>query len=167
MYVKVGYHTLELIMAETSRDIETSPDIDGIEDRRKFLAICGKFAVVTPPSITVLLSTSLTSDAIAASGLGSSGGHGGLSDDGRNHRGFFDGMFESRSHDRDESGGGGGGGGGGSGGGGSGGGGSDGGRSKGGRFAGDKSEGGGGRGDHDGGGSDDRKLRGHRVSRND
>jgi len=36
-------------------------------DRRKFLATCGKFAVVTPPSITMLLSTSLTSDAIAAS----------------------------------------------------------------------------------------------------
>jgi len=38
------------------------------EDRRKFLATCGKFAVVTPPAITLLLSTSLTSDAIAASG---------------------------------------------------------------------------------------------------
>jgi len=37
-------------------------------DRRKFLATCGKFAVVTPPAITMLLSTSLTSDAITASG---------------------------------------------------------------------------------------------------
>src|SRR3954451_7628233 len=40
---------------------------DEDEDRRKFLATCGKFAVVTPPAITMLLSTSLTSDAIAAS----------------------------------------------------------------------------------------------------
>jgi len=37
-------------------------------DRRKFLAACGKFAVVTPPAITLLLSTSLNSTAIAHSG---------------------------------------------------------------------------------------------------
>ena len=41
------------------------------DDRRKFLAACGKFAVVTPPALTVLLSTSLNSDAIAGSGGGS------------------------------------------------------------------------------------------------
>ena len=39
-------------------------------DRRKFLATCGKFAVVTPPAITMLLSTSLTSTAIAGSNYG-------------------------------------------------------------------------------------------------
>jgi hypothetical protein len=38
------------------------------EDRRKFLASCGKFAVVTPPAVTLLLSTSLHSSAIAHSG---------------------------------------------------------------------------------------------------
>lgn len=38
------------------------------EDRRKFLASCGKFAAVTPPAITMLLSTSLNSEAIARSG---------------------------------------------------------------------------------------------------
>lgn len=38
------------------------------EDRRKFLASCGKFAVVTPPAIAMLLSTSLTTTAIAHSG---------------------------------------------------------------------------------------------------
>ena len=38
------------------------------EDRRKFLASCGRFAAVTPPAITLLLSTSLTSSASAASG---------------------------------------------------------------------------------------------------
>ena len=37
------------------------------EDRRKFLASCGKFAAVTPPAITMLLSTSLSSEAVAAS----------------------------------------------------------------------------------------------------
>jgi hypothetical protein len=47
------------------------------DDRRKFLAACGKFAIVTPPALTVLLSTSLTSEAIAKSGSGgSSGGSG-------------------------------------------------------------------------------------------
>ena len=38
------------------------------EDRRKFLKARGKFAAVTPPAITMLLSTSLNSDAIAHSG---------------------------------------------------------------------------------------------------
>lgn len=46
-------------------------------DRREFLKTCGSFAAVTPPAVTMLLSTSLTSDAIAASGSGSSGGKGG------------------------------------------------------------------------------------------
>jgi len=40
---------------------------DQDEDRRKFLATCGRFAAVTPPAITLLLSTSLTSNAITAS----------------------------------------------------------------------------------------------------
>ena len=42
-------------------------------DRRKFLAACGRFAVVTPPAVTLLLSTSLHSDAIARSGSGDGG----------------------------------------------------------------------------------------------
>jgi hypothetical protein len=37
-------------------------------DRRRFLAACGKFAAVTPPAITLLLSTSLNSAAVAHSG---------------------------------------------------------------------------------------------------
>ncbi|ABE63763.1 hypothetical protein Nham_3013 [Nitrobacter hamburgensis X14] len=41
---------------------------EAYEDRRKFLATCGKFAIVTPPAITLLLSTSLHSQAIAMSG---------------------------------------------------------------------------------------------------
>jgi hypothetical protein len=56
----------------------SAPKTNADEDRRKFLAACGKFAVVTPPAITVLLSTSLTSTAVAQSGGRSSdGGHGG------------------------------------------------------------------------------------------
>ncbi|MEY9164808.1 hypothetical protein ABIE78_002927 [Sinorhizobium fredii] len=45
------------------------------EDRREFLKKCGRFAVVTPPAVTMLLSTSLTSNAIAASGGGGGGSH--------------------------------------------------------------------------------------------
>lgn len=40
------------------------------EDRRAFLKVCGRFAAVTPPAVTMLLSTSLTSNAIARSGAG-------------------------------------------------------------------------------------------------
>ena len=48
-----------------------------IDDRRKFLAAAGRFAAITPPAITMLLSTSLTSDAIASSGnWGGKGGKG-------------------------------------------------------------------------------------------
>ncbi|MHB0768955.1 hypothetical protein [Bradyrhizobium sp. 5.13L] len=43
------------------------PDTEN-EDRREFLKSCGKFAAVTPPAMTLLLSTSLTSTAIASSG---------------------------------------------------------------------------------------------------
>ena len=45
-----------------------------VEDRRNFLKTAGRFAAVTPPAITLLLSTSLTSDAIAHSGAGGRGG---------------------------------------------------------------------------------------------
>lgn len=40
------------------------------DDRREFLKTCGRFAVVTLPAIPALLSTSLTSAAIAKSGGG-------------------------------------------------------------------------------------------------
>lgn len=42
-------------------------------DRRKFLSTAGKFAVVVPPTMTVLLSTSMSSPAIAASTKGNNG----------------------------------------------------------------------------------------------
>jgi len=46
------------------------------EDRRHFLKACGRFAAVTPPAVTILLSTSLTSGAIANSGGGKIKVHG-------------------------------------------------------------------------------------------
>jgi hypothetical protein len=51
---------------EDQSPLNTGTALD--DDRRKFLAACGKFAVVTPPALTVLLSTSLNSKAIAYSG---------------------------------------------------------------------------------------------------
>lgn len=46
-------------------------------DRRAFLQSAGRFAATVPPAMTVMLSTSLTSEAIAKStGHGEGGGHG-------------------------------------------------------------------------------------------
>ena len=61
---------------------DQSPDVSADEDRRRFLAACGKFAAVTPPAITVLLSTSLNSTAIARSGGKGSNGYGNGGGDG-------------------------------------------------------------------------------------
>jgi hypothetical protein len=71
------------------------------DDRRKFLATCGQFAIVTPPALTVLLSTSLNSEAIAKSG-----GHvdrdGGDRDRGdRGHRDHRDRDRDGGRRDRD------------------------------------------------------------------
>jgi hypothetical protein len=54
-------------------------------DRRAFLAKAGKFAAVTPPVMTMLLSTSLTSPAIAASGSQGAGNNGHHSGNNGNH----------------------------------------------------------------------------------
>lgn len=60
------------------------------KDRREFLASCGRFAAVTPPALTLLLSTSLKTEAIARSGGDMGwGGHdhdGGRHDHHRNDR---------------------------------------------------------------------------------
>jgi hypothetical protein len=37
------------------------------EDRRNFLKSCGRFAATVPPAMTIMLATSLTSNAIAKS----------------------------------------------------------------------------------------------------
>jgi hypothetical protein len=68
---------------DNNSEIDTSLD----SDRRQFLAACGKFAVVTPPAVTLLLSTSLNSEAIAKSGGGGGGGNGGGG--GHQHPGDF------------------------------------------------------------------------------
>jgi hypothetical protein len=65
------------------------------DDRRKFLASCGRFAVVTPPALTVLLSTSLNSEAIAHSGGRSDGDR----DRGDRDRGHRDWEHGHRDHD--------------------------------------------------------------------
>ena len=46
-------------------------DLEMLEARRRFLATCGKFAVITPPAMTVLLSSTAQNYAVAASGNGS------------------------------------------------------------------------------------------------
>ena len=43
-------------------------DDSQLESRRKFLAKCGKFAIVTPPAITLMLAASRQNFAVAASG---------------------------------------------------------------------------------------------------
>jgi hypothetical protein len=55
---------------------------DADSDRRAFLSALGRFSVVTPPAITLLLSTSLTSQAIAASGGKGNNGYGNGGGDG-------------------------------------------------------------------------------------
>jgi hypothetical protein len=60
-------------------------DKDEDEDRREFLKTCGRFVAVTPPAMTLLLSTSLTSRAIARSG-----GRDGRGNDDNRGRSFFD-----------------------------------------------------------------------------
>jgi hypothetical protein len=63
---------MEAAMDESNKDIMGSGD----EDRRDFLKSCGRFALTVPPVMTVLLSTSLSSPAIAKSTGGGGGGHG-------------------------------------------------------------------------------------------
>jgi hypothetical protein len=53
---------------------QDSPRTDA--DRRAFLQTAGKIAVVVPPAMTVLLSTGMSSPAIAASGSTSGSGEG-------------------------------------------------------------------------------------------
>lgn len=64
------------------------------DDRREFLKTCGRFAVVTPPAMTILLSTSLTSNAIANSGAGVVNEHHEHHEDHEHHE-------EHEHHDRD------------------------------------------------------------------
>lgn len=50
---------------DPERDDANAPEADA--DRRNFIRTAGKFALVAPPAITILLSTSLNSNAITLS----------------------------------------------------------------------------------------------------
>ena len=50
-------------MPSDPQSVQTPPP-DG-DDRRNFLKNCGRFALTVPPAMTILLSTSLSSPAIA------------------------------------------------------------------------------------------------------
>ncbi len=67
-------------------------DLNSITDlaRRDFVAKCGKFAAVTPPAVTYLLSTTLSSGAIAASSKGNNGFGNGSGDGVPGNSGFQD-----------------------------------------------------------------------------
>jgi hypothetical protein len=54
-------------MTHADQPVPNEPGTPVDDDRRKFLAACSKFAVITPPALTVMLSTSLSSKAIASS----------------------------------------------------------------------------------------------------
>jgi hypothetical protein len=84
-------------MAPPTREPAHRSEMPLDDDRRKFLATCGQFAVVTPPALTVLLSTSLNSEAIAYSG----GRRDGDRDRGDRDRGHGDREHRHRDHDRD------------------------------------------------------------------
>jgi hypothetical protein len=51
--------------------VDKNRESDMLEARRQFLAKCGKFAVITPPVMTVLLASTAQNYAVAASGNGS------------------------------------------------------------------------------------------------
>ncbi|MHB1217292.1 MAG: hypothetical protein ACYC1L_03730 [Alphaproteobacteria bacterium] len=53
-----------------------TPEDAAIAARRRFLANCGKFAIVTPPVVSLMLSASHRSYANAGSGGGGGRGHG-------------------------------------------------------------------------------------------
>ncbi|WP_423601898.1 hypothetical protein [Sphingomonas sp. MS122] len=60
-------------MENSNEELATSND-----DRRDFLKSCGRFALTVPPVMTVLLSTSLSSPAIAKSTGGGGRGNNGV-----------------------------------------------------------------------------------------
>jgi len=55
---------------------QDAPDLtDASQARRRFLAACGKFALATPPAISLMLAGSERNYATAASGGSSGGSH--------------------------------------------------------------------------------------------
>jgi len=51
--------------------MDKNKESDMLEARRRFLVKCGKFAVITPPAMTVLLASTAQNYAVASSGGGS------------------------------------------------------------------------------------------------
>ncbi len=62
--------------SESVKKDVTSVENDVMGARRQFLARCGKFAVATPPAISLLLAASRANYAVASSGGVRSGGGG-------------------------------------------------------------------------------------------
>jgi len=54
------------------RNDDKDSEAESLDARRRFLAACGKFAIITPPAMTVLLSSTAQNYAVAASGNGGS-----------------------------------------------------------------------------------------------
>jgi hypothetical protein len=74
---------LELSNGGNQMDQYSSSTRKSEADRRNFLKSCGRFAATVPPAMTVMLATSLNSNAIAKStGAGDSGVHTGGGDSG-------------------------------------------------------------------------------------
>lgn len=69
------------------------------EARRRFLAKCGKFAVITPPVVTLMLTATHGNYAAAHSGFHGGGGHGHGHGHGHHHgRGRGDGHGRGGRH---------------------------------------------------------------------
>ena len=85
-----------------------SPDDAAVAARRRFLANCGKFAIVTPPVVSLMLSASRRSYANAGSGGHHGGGghsHGHGHGHGHGNNGFGNGGHDGvpgHSHHEDD-----------------------------------------------------------------
>ncbi len=85
-------------MGWCSMDSESPVFKKSEEDRRSFLKSCGRFAATVPPAMTVMLSTSLTSNAIARSTGSGHHGHGGGNGNNGRHLGHGNGNGGGRNH---------------------------------------------------------------------
>lgn len=67
-------------------DKTDKPEDEKVGARREFLARCGKFAVVTPPTVGLLLSAANRNYAVASSGNGNNQGGNNNNQGGNNNR---------------------------------------------------------------------------------
>lgn len=61
--------------------MQTDNPTDMVDARRRFLATCGRYALITPPVVTLLLSSTAQNYAVAGSGNGRRHRHSRNSDD--------------------------------------------------------------------------------------